>query len=275
MPTKRLIRKVDLRFFNDDANGEWGLAHADTIGREESFNAFWTGDGIFHDVFEHAHEFVNKYFRDENAMNMGGEVAAMGALWYYLEKVGISRLTNSFRSWEDVVMNSTFSDMQDAIQNDNCRYGYELTCGVPRQRNTGNRALEVLIQSHFEAIRETKPEGEHGKAYRKSVTLSKLMRLYRYGYRMAQRLCGRDVGETQYTLNNFIPFWNNFCKQNDAGELANYYQGITFKVYRKTGGGISWVAQFNPRYGYGSEWKALKVTSEQTWIPSFMDDFMA
>src|SRR4051812_49426606 len=63
---KKLVRTVDLRFFQDDANGEWGVTHKETCpgnGNGEEFNAFWDGRGIFHDVFEHAHEFTDKHFR--------------------------------------------------------------------------------------------------------------------------------------------------------------------------------------------------------------------
>ena len=86
-PRKRLVRKVSFRMFEDDANGEWGLTHADTFNGSEPFNAFWGDMGLFHDVFEHAHEH-SRFYSGEYAMNIGGELAAMGALWYYRDEMG-------------------------------------------------------------------------------------------------------------------------------------------------------------------------------------------
>jgi hypothetical protein len=48
--TKHIVR---LEFFQDHADGSYGLAHEKTISNDTSFNAFWHGIGIFHDVFEH------------------------------------------------------------------------------------------------------------------------------------------------------------------------------------------------------------------------------
>src|SRR5690606_27490276 len=75
---RKLVREVRLQFFCDPAHGEWGLAHENTIEPQgDGFNAFWSGTtGIFHDVFEHAHEHTG-YFQGPYAMNIGGEIAAM------------------------------------------------------------------------------------------------------------------------------------------------------------------------------------------------------
>lgn len=255
MPTKRLLRTVDLRFFCDDANGEWGLAHADTIDIDTGFSAFWDGMGIFHDVFEHAHEHVHKYFRDDAAMNMGGEVAAMGAMWFYHNCCNVWNRLNpqSFYSPDETVINSTLGDMKDAIQGGYCQYGSELVCDVPKQKPTGDSILEWIIREHYERVRDTKVSGydkrerDYGRQYKKSVTYSKLARLYRYGYRMAQRLVGKDPGDLDVALADFIKYWNGFTKQNQAADLAMTFRGITFKIYRETGGGISWVAKLNSK----------------------------
>ena len=40
---KRLVKTVELVFFQDDANGEYGLAHKETYDQNQGngFNAFW------------------------------------------------------------------------------------------------------------------------------------------------------------------------------------------------------------------------------------------
>ena len=83
-----LVRCVRMKFFQDSDNGEWGLTHDDTQSGDECFNAFWSATGIFHDVFEHAHEH-SKYFRGEAALNVGGEMAAMGAMYYFIHRLGL------------------------------------------------------------------------------------------------------------------------------------------------------------------------------------------
>src|SRR4051794_4205956 len=93
---KRLIHEVDLRFFQDDATGEHGVSHVDTYNDSENpFNAGWGKVMIFHDVFEHWFEKRHKYFKGDYAMNIAGEMVAMGAMWYFFNELGIdNRLDN-------------------------------------------------------------------------------------------------------------------------------------------------------------------------------------
>lgn len=275
----KLTRTVELRLFQDDATGDWGLCHKETMDGE--FNAFWTGDGIFHDVFEHAHEFVDPYFSGDAAQNIGGEVAAMGALWYLYNRCGVhNRLNTSYRSPDDIVINSTFADMQESIEYGNTRFGDRLVCAVPRQKPVDDSSLEWIADEHFERIkklraasRADREEREVCAPYKKSVTKSRLANLYRYGYKQAERIAS---GTDHNTLVEFIDFWNSFCKKIDAEELYNFFQGITFELYKDDEDNLFWKATFNPKAGDSLQEYVLYggIDGCPKYVPS-MEDFYA
>jgi len=247
---KRLIKTVQLSFFQDDANGEFGLCHKntqdDTYGR--AFNAFWDGLGLFHDVFEHSHEYENKYFRGDYAMNIGGEMAAMGSLWYYVDVLGLhSRLRSTFYAPSTSMMQTTLSDVQECITDGYTSYGNTLESNVPYQRPTDNGELEYVIAEYWKKVKETnvrteyEQERESAIEYKKSVTFRKIADLHRYGFRMAERLVP-EKWENRIALENFIAFWNDFCKANNAEEMARMFRGLTVKIYKDETGTISWKA---------------------------------
>ena len=115
---KKLVRKVDLLLFCDDNTGMWGMTHKETC-KLDGFNAFWGGRGIFHDVFEHAHELTDPNFRGQYAFNIGGEIAAMGSLWYFHSECNFyNRLISQYvqhDSPDEGTMNATLSMMEDII----------------------------------------------------------------------------------------------------------------------------------------------------------------
>lgn len=265
---KRCVRTVDLRFFQDNATGNWGVTHKDTQG-DDGFNAIWSAQMLFHDSFEHAHEHTNRFFRGDFAMNVGGEMAAMGAMWYYYDQLGLyERLTDgSIYSPGDRMRQSTQGECESAIYDGYGRFGQTLTSNVPRQRPTDNSELEcqiaLLVQKVKEyqkreyhkpdevvsqAVKEERDrERQYGEDYRKSVTFRRVADLHRYGYRMAERLVPNTY-ENCETLREFWQFWDDFCKRNPAEEMAQYVRGITVKVYRK-GNEVSWKAWANLQYG--------------------------
>ncbi len=260
-PKKKLVRTVALRFFEDDANGEWGTAHVETYAANngDGFNAFWDGQGLFHDVFEHAHELTDKHFLGDYAMNIGGEIAAMGALWYYYGKCGFhQRLQTRFHSPDDVTMQTTLGMQQECITEGYSNFGDTLTCGVPAQEPVDDYSLEGIISEHWERIQSFIPDGygeeetKRGQEYKDSVTQEKIANLYRYGYRMAEKLCGADTGNS-VVMADFLEFWNKFCETNRAETLASAYRTLTFKLYRDTENALSWSATFEPMPGLSSE----------------------
>jgi len=270
---KNLVRKVNLVFFQDDANGEWGLTHKETYNEHNSFNAFWDGVGIFHDVFEHAHEHTDKYFRGDAAMNVGGEMAAMGAMWYYYSVLGIreriiNRQIRDYLNGSDVI-GTTISFVQEAIEDGYTQFGDRLVSSVPRQAPVDDCELEWVVEEYTKRVRAFQP-GKHekesceiGLEYKQSCTFRRIADLHRYGFRMAQRLVPHNCNNHQ-VLNNFIRFWNTFCKRNPAEEKANHYRGIEFSIYRDGDGDISWKAEFQKDRGYtDDEIEDLIIRSER------------
>lgn len=269
---KKLVQTIDLVFFQDDANGEYGVTHKSTHRDDDGFNAFWDGQGLFHDVFEHAHEH-ERYFRGECAMNIGGEMAAMGKLWYYYETLGLnSRMpslhmspgTNMRRNTEDLV--------EETISESIMRYGSTLESGVPRQRPTDNDELEYQIGEYVKNVRKCQPkpkdqwdkdgyEHEAAVMFKKSVTRRKIADLHRWGYRAAEKLVPNN-NQNHTTLYEFLTFWKGFCASHPAEELASQYRGIQFRIYRE-GEFIYWKAEFVPMMvsSYDEQPKRIVVKS--------------
>jgi hypothetical protein len=250
---KRLFKTVELSFFQDDANGEWGLTHKDTQDDRygSSFNAFWGGVGIFHDIFEHSHEHQNKYFRGDYAMNIGGEMAAMGAMWYYIDVLGVgNRLSNrSIYAPSDIMRMSTQDMVSECITDGYTQYGNTLESNVPKQKPVENGELEYQIEKFWKEIKNThvktdyEQERETAIDYKKSVTFRKIADLHRYGFRMAEKMVP-DNWDNRTTLCDFFEVWENFCKNNSAEQMAGMFRGVTFKLYRENDR-ITWKATFH------------------------------
>lgn len=258
MSNKAPIREVKLRFFEDQANGQWGLAHVETYQASnggDGFNAFWDGRGLFHDVFEHAHEFTDKHFMGEAAMNIGGEMAAMGAMWYYFDEMGLyDRQTPNARQfgyWTgDTLRRSTEGDILEAIGSGYCNFGNELISAVKRQKPTENSELECQIDIYWDNVRKYKRGGfaahsqqeeEFANTYRKSITKSKIANLHRYGFRMAEALVPHN-SENKHVLSEFISFFDAFCKDNSAEEIAKLCNYMVIKLFKDDDDRISWKA---------------------------------
>lgn len=249
---KKLIKTVKLKFFCDSANGEYGLTHEDTIDSDTSFNAFWNGIGIFHDVFEHSHEYTNKYFRGDYAMNVGGEMAAMGSLYYFTDVLGMcNRLRQGYRyrTNAEVMKEETLSTIKEALYSGYCNFGYSLESNVPKQRPIKYNGMEEQISAYWSEVKEFKDtnnqgeqEKEFAQQYRDSITFRKIADLHRYGFRMAERFVP-DTSENRDTMEEFIQYWDGLCKDNDPEEMARMFRGLTFRIY-KDKGEISWTATF-------------------------------
>jgi hypothetical protein len=252
---KRLVRTVELVFFEDNANGEYGLAHKETYDQNQGngFNAFWNGIGIFHDVFEHSHEFTNKYFRGDYALNVGGEMTAMGAMYYYIDEMGVHNRLREGTSWRghgEIMRESTLSEVHEAISSGYCNYGYTLESNVPKQKPVENGEFEYQLEAYARRVKELplsdydQQEKEFGRNYKQSVTFRKIADLHRYGYRMAEKLVPNSH-DNYATLCTFIEFWNVFCKRNAAEDMQRNFRGLTVKVYRDENGLIDWKGVFH------------------------------
>lgn len=263
----KLVKEVELVFFIDDGSGRCGLTHKQTAPDNnggEGFNAFYDGRGIFHDVFEHSHEFVHPYFKGEAAMNIGGEMAAMGSLAYYMELIGQERFSRgSYVHPSDIIVNNTFYEVQQAIEDNDFRFGDKLISFVPYQRPVDNSYLEYAINKYFERIQNVEAADESGTEYKKSVTRAKLANLHRFGFRMAKGLVPNhyDNGTVLY---EFITKWDEFCKENDAEKLMNDIGGIKIQLYHKHNQSILWRAMWseNPQLNLDAETVPKLPTSD-------------
>lgn len=149
--------------------------------------------------------------------------------------------------------------MQEAIQGDGHRFGDELRSCVPRQKEVDCNTLEFCIDEHWRKIEEVElysGDDEHtlesAKLYQASVTLEKLQNLYRYGWRLAEKLTG-GMHRNGSILGDFITYWNAFCKANEPEQIAALYKGIVFKIYKDVNGLLSWRAEFIPQNVPSSE----------------------
>ena len=263
----KLVRTVELKFFQDDANGEWGVTHKETFDDPcgNSFNAIWDAQMMFHDVFEHAHEFTDKHFQDDAALNVGGEMAAMGAMWYYYSQLGISKrmafASQSIHPPEHQLVNTTLGMISEGISGNGSNYGDCLISKVPSSRPilTGNyNSLESVLDEYMYMLAKArsqrkewwdrhhkdKQERDYADGYNKSVSMRKIRDLHRYGYKMAEKLVPNDSANRE-VLENFWETWDRFTKNNSAEEMALAYKGITVKIFRNEDGVISWEAIFN------------------------------
>ena len=100
------------------------------------------------------------------------------------------------------------------------------------------RREEYTVSNEY-ALQEQKRNRIFSKAYRKSVTLTKLRNLHRWGYRMAETLVPHTY-ENQQSLRNFIEFWGNFCKKNKAEEIALSCKYLEIRIWRDAENQISW-----------------------------------
>lgn len=236
--------KVRFRFFQDDATGDWGVTHEDTFADNSPFNAMWSGTMFFHDVFEHWHEYQHKHFLGKNAMNVGGEMAAMGAMYYYINELGIhNRLSSRRYNTDGDIMRMTTEDMVcEAIKYGGAFYGNTLECGVPYQKPVDDGEFEYQLQKFWKNVKGCIVGKVGSREYKDSVTFRKIANLHRWGYRMAAKLIPLSR-ENRCTLCDFIDYWDDFCKANKAEDLANYYRGITFTLTKKRGV-LRWRAVF-------------------------------
>jgi len=254
----KLIKTVDLVFFEDDASGNWGLAHKETYNENNAFNAFWNGIGVFHDVFEHYFENKHKYFKGDYGMNVGGEMVASGHMWYYRNKLGMynMRLQDGYQTTASKKMIDNTSDLvQEAICSGYANYGSKLESNIPKQSPADDYDLEDELSNFWQDVKSWNfrndyyDERKYSETYKKSISFKKIVDLHRWGFKQEEKYVP-DNYENKDVLCNFIEFWDKFCKNNNPKNIASYCKGITIKVY-KNKDVISWKAFLIPQYGTG------------------------
>ena len=176
-------RIINFEKEKDYITGEYGIIPSGQLGSD--FNAFWTAIMLFHDTIEHFFE-GERYFRNEFQYNVGGEMVAMGVL-FYLNELGCiyERLTvNSRLAPEESIMETTYFLLEEAIEGSTL-FGKRLYCEVPYQKPVDSY-LEDCIEAQYRRIRKLETN-EDEEEFKKSVTLDKMKRLYRYGYNLGKK----------------------------------------------------------------------------------------
>ena len=194
-------RIINFEKEKDYITGEYGIIPSGQLG--SNFNAFWNPIMIFHDTIEHFFE-GERFFKNEFQYNIGGEMVAMGVL-FYLNELGIiyERLVqgNTF-SPERSIMQSTYNLLEDAIEGD-IIFGERLYCAIPYQKPIDSY-LEDCLEDQYKRIKKIKTN-ESGVDFKKSITLNKMKRFYRYGYNLGKKHCP-DIYEVRGEL---IKYWEN------------------------------------------------------------------
>lgn len=207
-----MIYNVKLRYFEDDATGSWGFAHEETFDR--GFNAFYSPDGIFHDVFEHYFEGQKKYFKGNNQCNILGEMVATAHKLYYYE-MGI----NAFRYRDNNISPSSWREdteplLHEYFGDEDSWSDYNLhDVGIPHQKDPKSYNLDSAIYDYHSYIKEEFPQ------YSKKLKLSWITNAYRRGYNMAEKKWGNQQNAAYQMMDKFLDEWHTFTRYAAADTL--------------------------------------------------------
>lgn len=219
---------VDLRIHVDTRYGITGLCPENAL---DLFAPFWGADGIFHDVFEHAHEGEHPYFRGRGAFTLWGEMAASGMAIAYSD-IGIDNFkyrgyglgrdfTGDTRS---ILEDAVFESKQEPDIEPYLEYPIDKNlCKVPYQRPLDYRDQYNLynwIGEYEYWVKENKNnENAAIRKFMKTVSFPHIQRCYLWGYKRAQRIIGEDTKHSYLVLDQFLDTWHRICKGNEVSNL--------------------------------------------------------
>lgn len=255
------FRQVTLVFDDDSKRSGAGIGVLPklTLDPDTGFDPNWSGLMMFHDVFEHWFEHVDPYFKGEYAMNIGGEMCAMGACWYFYDLLRLDSRLSSRGIWSPQASNigTTHALLQVvALHGDYSEFGNTLLSNVPPQK-PADEEMEAVLNEYWLACQldKAKAKTEHGKisdtqerqaAKRalRSITERKIRDLHRYGWHKA----AQDFPATYPNMGavqEFWQFWTDFCVKHPATDLYPNYREIDFRLFHineeKT---LRWTAEF-------------------------------
>lgn len=198
--------EVILKVFQDDGNGEWGIAPENSI--DEQFNAFWRADGIFHDVFEHYFEGYNRHFSDKYAFQLFGEMCASGHAIAYRD-IGIDSFRyRSYTGGRDFTADTYYSLEEWFV------YGSEMFpidhCKVPRHVEDSYN-LNYWLHEYFYKL-DAMAEKRDIKLPRKLKT--QIRNCYCYGYKTARKIIGHSTEHSYKVMDKFLTEWNDITKSD-------------------------------------------------------------
>jgi hypothetical protein len=220
--------EVILRLHEDD-NGLHGLCHDNAVG---VFDAFWSADGVFHDVFEHYFEGQSPYFSGIYMHTIFGEMAASGA-GIALRSLGIDsfrhrRATNGRDYTAD-----TWYEVREALKEGCCNYPIDSTlCKVPWQSQPDNYNYSSWLSEYeykLNSLYNNNPE------IIRQLRFGSVRNCYAWGYKRVLKLI-KDRDKAYDNLDAFLMYWNDITKQSarDIGihdEYAYELRSFKFKVY--------------------------------------------
>lgn len=228
------LNKVEMSLAQDDSNGVYGFFPKGTCDCDSPFNAVSDIVGLIHDVFEHNHEFTD-YFSGDNALNMGGEIAAMGKALYVYEQIGVRRGIGRFRSGSEDI-ERTVREMLWSHITEHQQYGQTLECGVPTQQehygsweyehiyNMAQRIWVYVASTDLDEIKndphKEESDYEAAKTYYDSISSDKIADLLIWGYRNLESKLRKD--SYNHVLYSFIDFWSEFLAYQELEELLNF-----------------------------------------------------
>jgi len=263
---KKPFRTIRLSITEDykGSGGGPGVLPMKTMDRDDGFDPSWSVLMLFHDVFEHWQEYEHRYFQGDYAMNVGGEMYAMGAMTWFISRMGVYQRLNSngfsIYSDEQRTVQTTLGLMTEAVFSGYCSFGARLECAVPYQKrghHYADNALENMLAEYrymyqkelvLEYRRRKSEVEESGHEYRKSVTMSKITRLHRYGYYHAQRTFP-DSAHNRITLQDFWTQWSHFIDRRRSFEddIQMHYKELRVQLYYlNEHRDFTWRARFIP-----------------------------
>lgn len=258
--------KVQLQFFQDDATGEYGLAHSNSIDR--GFNAFFDPIGMFHDIMEHYFEGIHPNFSGKYAFNYSGEIAASGHSAWYIHGLGMWNRWNDLKninSVEDAFTRSV--GLEDEICYGFTRFGDELLC-KPRNIYNIHPNYSQFVHYHWDYWQQLidkypEPCGDAAEVscawkLRKSLSLSKLEALYGWGYYTAKKLIPFNDHNIA-AIHQLYTDLKRFTKSNSAEDLAVSFK--YFIAYIKPGN------KFSYRFTVSDGINEFDAMDRDSWYP--------
>lgn len=228
-----MIHKVDFRICEDD-HGDRGLIPAKIHHHQlfYKFNAAWNARFIMHDIFEHWFE-LDAPFVGRHEIEPDGEIAAMGACWYYLSVLRPSTLEKFFYN-------------QNIAPDDNI----VASMAMPIENATGNRMLKLPyirkngIDLSFFAEGILNYKYEEQSDYINSMSKLKIERLMRWGYNKAEKLIANTYQNAQI-YDEIHYFFEDLVQKNDRDYLTQMWDYLSFSMKTSRGNIQSWNVQIS------------------------------
>jgi hypothetical protein len=219
--------------------GTWGIAPAQAVCEGHAFDPAWSSELIFHDVFEHSHEGIAP-FTGKYAMNIAGEMAASGAMYYFIEDLKLTRFpySKSSATGLEAMTQNTLDLISEALSRDNSdwapktlspRNSDKLLCNVPEQAlipSSSNLENDLIrYWQKYVDVSEKSYRNSTALGLRDSISFKKIANLHRWGWWEAKRQIPPSQGNID-ALARFIDAWEWACQAIDPRVIAQKCDSI-------------------------------------------------